>query len=399
MGTTTCNNHGKTWPGLQPGTWPRGGSYGHYKEDAETFASWGVDYVKMDWCGKKPEDSKTLHTNFSRWMNATGRPMHLELCRGYKRGDPYVAQVANSWRVAGDNWDYWPHTVSTIKSFIGLSHLAGPYNWNYGDFLMTGGAGCNHFKAGEHCPGQTDAEYRTQFSVYVIAASPLIIGTDIRNMTQIMKDAFLNSELLAVNQDYKAPAGDLVGTYTCPTAATGACGALAARRPADAAGCSVRLSRQISRNHPCLLNTTFGCYPENRSMYVSGGCRGEFECDGATVTCSSIVQKGDGRTVCSCTASPTPPAPPGGDDVLLWARHLSDGTVVIGVTNLADAQRTVSIPLASVGFGAGDVVTARDLWARADLPGVLTGSANVTVGAHDTEVWQLARRKQPVRGA
>ena len=111
-----------------------------------------------------------------------------------------------------------PHTTDTIQAFIGTSHLAGPYNWNYGDFLvsdavrfgcrvlavlmrllrilcqrqMTGGAGCGQFHAGDHCPGQTDAEYRTQFSVYVLVASPLIIGTDIRNMTKIMKDALLN---------------------------------------------------------------------------------------------------------------------------------------------------------------------------------------------------------------
>ena len=190
MGSTTCNQNGRTWPGNATGTWPRHGSFGHYKEDAQTFAEWGVDYVKMDWCGDTyGHSSEELHRNFSKWLNATGRPMHLELCRGYKHPIPdYVAEVANSWRVAGDNWDFWPHTVSTIKDFINVSHLAGPFNWNYGDFLMTGGAGCNVFKAGDHCPGQTDAEYRTQFSVYVIAASPLIIGTDIRNMTQIMKD-------------------------------------------------------------------------------------------------------------------------------------------------------------------------------------------------------------------
>eukprot|EP00662_Eupelagonemidae_sp_cell21_P053514 gene53514-9882_t len=65
-------------------------------------------------------DSKTLHSNFSHWMNATGRHMHLELCRGYSHPIPdYVAEVANSWRVAGDNWDWWPHTVETINDFVG----------------------------------------------------------------------------------------------------------------------------------------------------------------------------------------------------------------------------------------------------------------------------------------
>ena len=109
-GTTTCNNKGKTWPPPQKsGTWPRYGSLGHYKEDTQRFADWGVDFVKIDWCGgKNGHSAEELHTNFSHWMNATGRPMWLELCRGYSHPLPdYVAKVAQSWRATGDNWDYW----------------------------------------------------------------------------------------------------------------------------------------------------------------------------------------------------------------------------------------------------------------------------------------------------
>ena len=73
----------------------------------------------MDYCGMGgiKHSSEELHRNFSHWMNATGRPMHLELCRGYSLHPipDYVAEVANSWRVAGDNWDYWPVRPSPVR--------------------------------------------------------------------------------------------------------------------------------------------------------------------------------------------------------------------------------------------------------------------------------------------
>eukprot|EP00039_Didymoeca_costata_P009107 m.120525 g.120525 ORF g.120525 m.120525 type:complete len:443 (+) comp14365_c0_seq1:108-1436(+) len=216
-GDTTCNTHGHP-----VGTWPRHGSFGHYKEDTATFASWGVDYVKIDWCGNKfGYDAETLHTNFSHWLNQTGRPMHLELCRGYTMGpgsiSAYVSKVAQSWRVAGDNQDNWEGgTDKTIESFVNNSRLGGPYGWNYGDFLTTGGAGCSLVPPPTstgpylHCPGQTEEEYRTQFSVYALAASPLIVATDIRNMTSCMQDILLNEEIIAINQQTNTP-GDVVG--------------------------------------------------------------------------------------------------------------------------------------------------------------------------------------------
>lgn len=182
-----------------------------------------MDYVKIDWCGdKNGYDAETLHTNFSKWLNATGRPIHLELCRGYATGpgkiSGYVSKVAQSWRVAGDNRDDWEGgTARTIESFVNNSKLGGPFGWNYGDFLTTGGAGCSTVPPSTatgsylHCPGQNLHEYRTQFSVYALAASPLIVSTDIRNMTTIMKSVLLNPEIIAINQQASSP-GDVVGS-------------------------------------------------------------------------------------------------------------------------------------------------------------------------------------------
>jgi len=189
------------------------GSYGHFEQDAKTFASWNLDYIKIDWCGENLNYEN--HIAFGKALNATGRPIWLELCRGtYETEDHYgyAASIAQSWRSDGDHHDNFPSTLSQLKSVEGKSNWYGPYGWAYLDMLMTGGQGCQNQSIDEavHCPVQTDNQYRTEFSLYAIVASPLVIGTDIRNMTSIMKECLLNTEVIAVNQDWMAPPGDTV---------------------------------------------------------------------------------------------------------------------------------------------------------------------------------------------
>ena len=86
------------------------------------------------------------------------------------------------------------------------------------DFLMTGGEGCyqdlNPDTDLRHCPGMTKNEYKTEFSIWAITASPLIVATDVRNMTEIMKEALLNEEIINVNQNYLQPPGNIVSSLT-----------------------------------------------------------------------------------------------------------------------------------------------------------------------------------------
>jgi hypothetical protein len=83
----------------------------------------------------------------------------------------YCPEVAQSWRVTNDHHDIWSSTMMEILALVNQSYQAyvitfistdsycrGPYHWNYADFLMTGGAGCDTFTPGSHCPGQTDTE-------------------------------------------------------------------------------------------------------------------------------------------------------------------------------------------------------------------------------------------------
>ena len=79
------------------------------------------------------------------------------------------------------------HTHTTYTHTHSLTHT-GPGGWNDADFIYTGGQGCSDDKPLIHCPGQTDTEYRTEFSMWCIIGSSLIVATDIRNMTDIMKE-------------------------------------------------------------------------------------------------------------------------------------------------------------------------------------------------------------------
>eukprot|EP00053_Salpingoeca_punica_P007121 m.65832 g.65832 ORF g.65832 m.65832 type:complete len:421 (-) comp14009_c0_seq1:350-1612(-) len=242
MGDTTCN------PGGRPTSIP--GSFGHYKEDTATFAAWGMGYIKVDWCGNKfGYDSITLHSNFSHWLNATGRPMWLELCRGYDHPliPPYVAQVAQSWRVTGDHQDNWNNTKGVLAAFMKPTNPGVPYAWNYGDFLMTGGPGCNSNNS-DHCPMSTDTEYRSEFSVWAISSSPLIVATDIRNMTAVMQQCLLNAEAIGINQDYQSPSGKLIGFWHCDSTIPLSC-PVYGRQLSDRTYAAVLLNLDDSKTH------------------------------------------------------------------------------------------------------------------------------------------------------
>ena len=101
-------------------------------------------------------------------------------------------------------------------SMEGKSAWSGPFGYAYGDMMMTGGEGCGTQDAGwdkdqpKHCPKMTDNEYRSEFSLYAIQGSPMIVGTDIRAMTPIMEELMFNKEVLSINQDWTSPGGDVV---------------------------------------------------------------------------------------------------------------------------------------------------------------------------------------------
>jgi len=208
FGLYTCAGNYTCSSGGRPYKIP--GSYGHYPQDANTYASWGVDFVKVDWCNTNGLVPKTQYTEFSKALNDTGRPIFYEMCE-WGVDDPWVwgPDVANQWRTAGDHHDQWANTLGVINKQAGLSKYSGIGAWNYMDFIYTGGEGCADDE-NKHCPGQTDTEYITEFSFWSLLNSGLIVATDIRIMTPIMKQILYNTEVIAINQDPLRKQGDRV---------------------------------------------------------------------------------------------------------------------------------------------------------------------------------------------
>jgi len=171
------------------------GTYGHEEQDAKTFAAWGIDYVKYDWCGArilyKDEEMQAVYQKFGDALLKAGRPIVYSLCQ-YGRADvwkwgPDVG--GNLWRTTGDISDRWDSMSRIGFSQNDHATYAGPGHWNDPDMLEIGNG------------GMTTDEYRTHMSLWAILASPLLAGNDIRNMTSETKAILLNKDVIAIDQD------------------------------------------------------------------------------------------------------------------------------------------------------------------------------------------------------
>jgi alpha-galactosidase len=171
------------------------GSYGHEEQDARTFAAWGADYLKYDWCsaGLIYDDAEmpAVYLKMAEAIRATGRPIVYSLCQ-YGRADVWkwgADAGGNLWRTTGDIADRWQ-----IMSAIGfaqddLAPFAAPGHWNDPDMLEVGNG---HMSA---------AEYRTHLSLWAILAAPLIAGHDVGSSTPETIALLTNRDLIAIDQD------------------------------------------------------------------------------------------------------------------------------------------------------------------------------------------------------
>ena len=171
------------------------GSYQHEEQDARTFASWGIDFVKYDWCGAihvyKPEDMPRIYKKMSDALRATGRPMVFSISQdGENRVWEWAAASGGMmWRTTPDIKDNWNRMSWIGFSQDGQERYAGPGHWNDADMLEVGNG------------GMTATEYRTHMSLWSILASPLIAGHDPRTMSSEAREILLNPEVIAVDQD------------------------------------------------------------------------------------------------------------------------------------------------------------------------------------------------------
>jgi len=193
----------------------RPGSAGYEDIDARTYAEWGVDYVKVDWCNTEGLDSRTRYAIMRRAMDRAGRPMVLSICNwGLDAPHLWGPNTGQLWRTSGDIADFYGSMFLNFCLTQGLSAFAGPGHWNDPDMLEVGNG------------GMTEEEYRTHFSLWAILAAPLLAGNDLRRMSPADRDILLNREVIAVDQDPLGlpgvcPDGVNTGVWARPVAREG----------------------------------------------------------------------------------------------------------------------------------------------------------------------------------
>ncbi len=191
------------------------GSYGHYQQDINTFATWGIDAVKVDFCGgirQGLEPARAygeLHEAIVH--NSRNRPMLLSVCNYLQPGQyesevptlensafssyTFGPSVGNSWRtdtdvgVPGDV--QWSSVLRNLDADAANPEAAGPGHWNDPDYLGPD-------------QGMSAAQFRVQFSMWAMLAAPLMVSEDLLSMSSATRTTVTNREVIAIDQD---PAG------------------------------------------------------------------------------------------------------------------------------------------------------------------------------------------------
>ena len=168
--------------------------------DAETFASWGVDFLKYDYCFKPSSaQGKNLYRRMGLALANSGRDILFSGCSwGSDNTHEWIGTTgANMWRSTGDIYDTWQSVKELIQKQYDILPYGGVGCFNDMDMLIVGMHGKGHVGL----KGCTDDEYRTHFAAWCMLASPLMIGCDIRSMDETTKTILTNPTLISIQQD------------------------------------------------------------------------------------------------------------------------------------------------------------------------------------------------------
>lgn len=176
------------------------GSRGHEYQDALTYAEWGIDYLKYDWCDTENINAIGAYTTMRDALQSAGRPVYFSICEwGDNKPWEWAQKVGHSWRTTGDiypcwncelnhgSWSSWG-VLPILDKQEKLRKFADPGHWNDMDMMEVGN-------------GMTEAQDRSHFSLWAIMSSPLIAGNDLRNMSDITRKILTNKKVIAINQD------------------------------------------------------------------------------------------------------------------------------------------------------------------------------------------------------
>jgi alpha-galactosidase len=176
------------------------GTRGHEYEDARLYASWGVDFLKYDWCNTDSLNAPEAYKTMSAALRATGRPIIFSICEwGDHAPWTWAKGVGELYRTTGDinanfvvrkpqgNWT--PQSVISILNLQeSIRKYNGPNHWNDPDMLEVGN-------------GMTEVEDKSHFTLWCMLAAPLAAGNDLRKMTPRTREILTNSEMIGVDQD------------------------------------------------------------------------------------------------------------------------------------------------------------------------------------------------------
>lgn len=202
------------------------GSWGHYRQDAERFSHWGVDYLKADYCkhtqlapdypGRSPADiARIQYSAMGRALAATGRPIVLsESAPAYFSTGPnnkyffpvmnWIGDYGSLWRIGTDIKNSWPTVLHNYQEDArpGMAKYASPGHWNDPDMLEVGN------------PGLTDTEAQSQFTLWSELAAPLLISADVPHLSPRALSILKNRDIIAVDQDQLGRQGTVAATTT-----------------------------------------------------------------------------------------------------------------------------------------------------------------------------------------
>lgn len=179
------------------------GSFEHEFSDAAQFAGWGVDYLKYDNCYRpRTMTSSMLYRRMSMALRQSGRDILLAACQwGTEDVHQWIrSSGAHTFRSTIDIQDAWKSIEAIASSQMENQCFNGPGCFNDMDMLVVGmyGKGLNPETSIGGC---SDEEYQTHFALWAMMNSPLIIGCDIRNMSEKTKEILTNPDIIALNQD------------------------------------------------------------------------------------------------------------------------------------------------------------------------------------------------------
>jgi len=199
----------------------RPGSRGYEFQDAQTYANWGIDYLKYDWCNTEGLKAEGAYKTITAALRKAGRPIVLSICEwGDNKPWEWAQSVGHLWRTTGDIYNCfdcikdhgtWKQlgVMQILDLQEGLRQYAGRGHWNDPDMLEVGN-------------GMVVNEDRAHFSMWAMIAAPLIAGNDLRNMSKQTIDILTNKEVIDVNQDklgiqgWKFSTKDSVETWLKP---------------------------------------------------------------------------------------------------------------------------------------------------------------------------------------